>query len=129
MRIAVSGISREDAVRKIEDVLHIEAVSPDFVEDMYPVIDYAAVTYADQKGNDVIFDGCVLDVLKDYSGAGYNDVIEQIVINSIATLDKVIVIKKDLPLERLSLYNGFAEMFPGKFQFAYSASDLEISIN
>ena len=129
MRIAISGREREDAVRKVEGVLHCTAVKPKFIEDMHPIIDYAAITYADIKGNDVIFDGSVLDVFRSYSGEGYNDVIEQIAINSLATLDKVVVIKKELSLEELKVYNEFASMFPDKFIFAYSASDLEISLN
>lgn len=129
MRIAITGAGREGAVEKIENVFNSKAVKPEFVSESYPIIDYAAVTYVDYPDKrNVAFDGCVLDVIKDYTGEGYNDVIEQIAISSLSTLDQVVVITKDLTPEALKMYKEFADMLPDKFVLYHSEKDFEVTL-
>lgn len=129
MRISISGVDRKKAVEMLEQKLNVNAIVPFMESKDYAILDYAAETYKYFGNKDVVFDGSVLDAIRDFGDSGFNDLQEQIVLNSLSNLDRVYVI---LPVtdsdDNVSYknYRTYAELCPNKVFIIHSEKEIEL---
>ena len=116
MRIAICGPLKEEAISKVENVFKTDVKLP-FRED---IIDTAAETYKYFNEDDVVFSGSAFDYLTKESTEGYDDVYEQIAINSLENLNYIAVITTDMDKKQLKMYMDYQKLFPEKI-YLYSS--------
>lgn len=125
MRIAIVGPHKDEAISKAEQVFHVEVKHPWKEE----IIDCAAETYKYLDENDVIFEGSPFDFLAGDSLEGYDDVYEQICLNSLENVDYIAVIAMDMDRRQLKIYKEYQKLFPEKFYIYSSPVEFEIRMN
>lgn len=125
MRIAIVGPHKDEVISKAEQAFHIEAKHPWNEE----IIDYASETYKYQDERDVIFEGSPFDFLALNPTEGYDDVYEQICLNSLQNVDYIAVIAMDMDRHQLKIYKEYQKLFPGKFYIYSSSAEFEIIMN
>ena len=124
MRISICGPLAESAISKAEGVLGVSAKLP-WQES---IIDYAAETYKYFNEQNVIFKGSVFDFLTSELNEGYDDVYEQIALDTLNNVDYIAVIAMDMNKQILKVYKEYQELYPEKFHIYTSPQEFEVTL-
>ena len=124
MRISICGPLAENAIAKAEDVLGVTVKLP-WQES---IIDYAAETYKYFNEQNVIFKGSVFDFLASELKEGYDDVYEQIALDTLNNVDYIAVIAMDMNKQLLKVYKEYQELYPEKFHIYLSPTEFEVTL-
>ena len=124
MRISICGPLAESAISKAEDVLGVSAKLP-WQES---IIDYAAETYKYFNEKNVIFKGSVFDFLTSELNEGYDDVYEQIALETLKNVDYIVVIARGMNMQLLKVYKEYQELYPEKFHIYSSPAEFEVTL-
>ena len=124
MRISICGPLAENAIAKAEDVLGVTVKLP-WQES---IIDYAAETYKYFNEQNVIFKGSVFDFLTSELKEGYDDVYEQIALDTLNNVDYIAVIAMDMNKQLLKVYKEYQELYPDKFHIYSSSEEFEVTL-
>ena len=124
MRISICGPLAESAISKAEDVLGVSAKLP-WQES---IIDYAAETYKYFNEQNVIFKGSAFDFLASELKEGYDDVYEQIALDTLNNVDYIAVITMDMNKQILKVYKEYQELYPEKFHIYLSPAEFEVTL-
>ena len=124
MRISICGPLAENAIAKAEDVLGVTVKLP-WQES---IIDYAAETYKYFNEQNVIFKGSVFDFLTSELNEGYDDVYEQIALETLNNVDYIAVIAMDMNKQLLKVYKEYQELYPDKFHIYSSSEEFEVTL-
>lgn len=124
MRISICGPLAESAISKAEDVLGVSAKLP-WQES---IIDYAAETYKYFNEKNVIFKGSVFDFLTSELNEGYDDVYEQIALETLNNVDYIVVIARGMNMQLLKVYKEYQELYPEKFHIYSSSAEFEVTL-
>ena len=122
MRIAITGPHKDEVISKVESALNTEARKP--WEDT--IISTAAELYKDLSFQHVVFYGSPFDFLAKSEGEGYDDVYEQIAINSLDEIDYLAVITMDMDRNTLKMYEEYQKLFPNKIYLYSTPTEFEI---
>ena len=109
MRISICGPERQQAISKVEKQLNVEAKKPWEVNGSSTIIDYAAETYKYNGEKFVLFDGSPFDFLGKNDGEGYDEIKEQIAIDTLSNLNYIIVITTGMDKQLLKSYEEYAK--------------------
>ena len=124
MRISICGPLAENAIAKAEDVLGVTVKLP-WQES---IIDYAAETYKYFNEQNVIFKGSAFDFLASELKEGYDDVYEQIALDTLNNVDYIAVIAMDMNKQLLKVYKEYQELYPEKFHIYLSPTEFEVTL-
>ena len=124
MRISICGPLAENAIAKAEDVLGVTVKLP-WQES---IIDYAAETYKYFNEQNVIFKGSAFDFLASELKEGYDDVYEQIALDTLNNVDYIAVITMDMNKQLLKVYKEYQELYPEKFHIYLSPAEFEVTL-
>ena len=124
MRISICGPLAESAIAKAEDVLGVTVKLP-WQES---IIDYAAETYKYFNEQNVIFKGSAFDFLASELKEGYDDVYEQIALDTLNNVDYIAVIAMDMNKQLLKVYKEYQELYPDKFHIYSSSEEFEVTL-
>lgn len=124
MRISICGPLAENAIAKAEDVLGVTVKLP-WQES---IIDYAAETYKYFNEQNVIFKGSAFDFLASELKEGYDDVYEQIALDTLNNVDYIAVIAMDMNKQLLKVYKEYQELYPEKFHIYLSPAEFEVTL-
>ena len=124
MRISICGPLAENAIAKAKDVLGVTVKLP-WQES---IIDYAAETYKYFNEQNVIFKGSVFDFLTSELKEGYDDVYEQIALDTLNNVDYIAVIAMDMNKQILKVYKEYQELYPEKFHIYLSPAEFEVTL-
>ena len=124
MRISICGPLAESAIEKAEGVLGVSVKLP-WQES---IIDYAAETYKYFNEQNVIFKGSAFDFLTSDLKEGYDDVYEQIALDTLNNVDYIAVITMDMNKQILKLYKEYQELYPEKFHIYSSPQEFEVTL-
>ena len=124
MRISICGPLAESAISKAENVLGVSAKLP-WQES---IIDYAAETYKYFNEQNVIFKGSAFDFLASELKEGYDDVYEQIALDTLNNVDYIAVITMDMNKQLLKVYKEYQELYPEKFHIYLSPAEFEVTL-
>ena len=124
MRISICGPLAESAIEKAEGVLGVSVKLP-WQES---IIDYAAETYKYFNEQNVIFKGSVFDFLTSELNEGYDDVYEQIALETLNNVDYIAVIAMDMNKQLLKVYKEYQELYPEKFHIYLSPTEFEVTL-
>lgn len=122
MRIAITGPHKDEVIAKVESALNTEARKPwgD------TIIDTAAELYKDLSFQHVVFSGSPFDFLAKEEGDGYDDVYEQIAINSLDEIDYLAVITMDMDRNTQKMYEEYQKLFPDKIYIYSTPTEFEL---
>ena len=124
MRISICGPFAESAITKAESVLGVTVKHP-WQES---IIDYAAETYKYFNEQNVIFKGSAFDFLTSDLKEGYDDVYEQIALDTLNNVDYIAVIAMDMNKQLLKVYKEYQELYPEKFHIYLSPAEFEVTL-
>ena len=124
MRISICGPLAESAIEKAEGVLGVTVKLP-WQES---IIDYAAETYKYFNEQNVIFKGSVFDFLTSELNEGYDDVYEQIALETLNNVDYIAVIAMNMNKQLLKVYKEYQELYPEKFHIYLSPAEFEVTL-
>ena len=124
MRISICGPLAENAITKAEDVLGVTVKLP-WQES---IIDYAAETYKYFNEQNVIFKGSAFDFLASELKESYDDVYEQIALDTLNNVDYIAVIAMDMNKQLLKVYKEYQELYPEKFHIYLSPAEFEVTL-
>ena len=128
MRVAVVGPHRDGVISKVEEAFDTTVKKPWDIDDGASIIDYAAETYKYFNEYNVVFDGSPFDFLVKEDDEGYDDVYEQIALNTLDNLNYIVVITLDMDKSTLKMYKEYAKIYPNKFYFFTSYNDFELTL-
>jgi len=126
MRIAICGPRRKEVISKVEAALGTEARKPESVD--ATIIDYAAETYKDFESTNALFDGSAFDFLVNDYPEGYDDVYEQVALNTLENLTYIAVIAMDMDKDALKVYEFYQSIFPEKIYIYSTPVDFELRL-
>lgn len=124
MRIAITGPHKDEAISKAESVLKTTVKSP--WENT--IIDQAAETYKYFDESNVIFSGSPFDYLDVEQTEGYDDLYEQISIDTLANLDYLAVITMEMSKHQYDIYAEYQKLFPDKIYLYGSPAEFEVRL-
>ena len=124
MRMSICGPLAENAMAKAEDVLGVTVKIP-WQES---IIDYAAETDKYFNEQNVIFKGSAFDFLAFELKEGYDDVYEQIALDTLNNVDYIAVIAMDMNKQLLKVYKEYQELYPEKFHIYLSPAEFEVTL-
>ena len=122
MRIAITGPLNNEAITKAENVLNTKVKTPWGKQ----IIDCAAETYKYFDESNVIFEGSPFDFLTLDPVEGYDDLYEQICIDSLNNVDYIAVITMDMDKHQLDIYKEYQKLFPNKIYLYSSPVEFEV---
>ena len=122
MRIAITGPLKNEAIAKAEDVLNTTAKFPWETN----ILDYAAETYKYFNETNTIFSGSPFDFLALDPVEGYDDLYEQMSIDSLNNIDYLAVITMDMDKHQLDIYKEYQKLFPNKIYLYSSPAEFEV---
>ena len=124
MRIAITGPLKDEAIAKAERVLNTTAKTPWETK----IIDCAAETYKYFNEVNVIFPGSPFDFLAKEQAEGYDDLYEQICIDTLSNVDYIAVITMDMGRHQYNIYKEYQELFPDKIYLYSSPAEFEVRL-
>jgi len=124
MRIAIVGPHKDEVISKVEHVFNSDAKHPWNAE----IIDYAAETYKYFNEGNVVFEGSPFDFLALDPVEGYDDVYEQICLNTLDNVDYIAVIAMDMDRHQLEIYKEYQKLFPNKFYIYTTPVEFEVRL-
>ena len=128
MRIAVCGPHRAEVISNVESSMNTTAKQPWSVNGESSIIDYAADTYKYFNESNVIFDGSAFDFLAKSNAEGYDDVYEQIAIDTLSNLNYIAVIAMGMDNSTLNVYKEYQKLFPGKIYIYSTPAEFELRL-
>ena len=128
MRVAIVGPHKDEVISKVEYAFNTTVKTPWGVNENANIIDYAAETYKYFNENHVVFSGSPFDFIVNEDAEGYDDVYEQIALNTLDNLDYIAVITLDMDKNTLKMYKDYAKIYPDKFYFYTSYTDFELTL-
>lgn len=129
MRIAVTGPERSQVISQIEKAFNSQAKKPLEVLNNIPmIIEYAAETYKYENEVNVVFDGSPFDFLSKSEGEGYDDVYEQVAIDSLSNIDYIVVLTENMDSNTFKVYKEYYNLFPEKIKFFDELQEFEITL-
>lgn len=128
MRVAIVGPHKDEVISKVEHAFNTTVKTPWGVNENANIIDYAAETYKYFNENHVVFSGSPFDFIVNEDAEGYDDVYEQIALNTLDNLDYIAVITLDMDKNTLKMYKEYAKIYPDKFYFYTSYTDFELTL-
>jgi hypothetical protein len=124
MRIAITGPLSGEAISKAESILKVEVKKPW----QATILDQAAETYKYFNESNVIFEGSTFDYLTLEPAEGYDDLYEQICIDSLNNVDYIAVITMDMDRRQLEIYKEYQKLFPNKIYLYSSPVEFEVRL-
>ncbi len=124
MRIAITGPLKNEAITKAESVLNTTAKTP--WENK--ILDVTAETYKYFNENNVIFSGSPFDFLAGEPFEGYDDLYEQMSIDSLNNIDYLAVITMNMDKNQLDIYKEYQKLFPNKIYLYSSPTEFEVRL-
>lgn len=124
MRIAITGPLSGEAISKAESILKVEVKKPW----QATILDQAAETYKYFNESNVIFEGSTFDYLAIEPAEGYDDLYEQICIDSLNNVDYIAVITMDMDRHQLEIYKEYQKLFPNKIYLYSSPVEFEVRL-
>jgi len=124
MRIAITGPLSGEAISKAESILKVEVKKPW----QATILDQAAETYKYFNESNVIFEGSTFDYLAIEPAEGYDDLYEQICIDSLNNVDYIAVITMDMDKHQLEIYKEYQKLFPNKIYLYSSPVEFEVRL-
>ncbi len=124
MRIAITGPLKAEAISKAEHTLNVEAKTPW----QAAILDQAADTYKYFNESNVVFSGSPFDYLALDPVEGYDDLYEQICIDSLNNVDYVAVITMEMDRHQLDIYKEYQKLFPNKIYLYSSPVEFEVRL-
>ena len=124
MRIAITGPLKNEAITKAESVLNTTAKTP--WENT--ILDQAADTYKYFNETNVIFSGSPFDYLALDPVEGYDDLYEQMSIDSLNNVDYIAVITMDMDKRQLDIYKEYQKLFSEKIYLYSSPTEFEVRL-
>lgn len=124
MRIAITGPLSGEAISKAESILKVEVKTPW----QATILDQAAETYKYFNETNVVFSGSPFDYLALEPAEGYDDLYEQICIDSLNNVDYIAVITMDMDRHQLEIYKEYQKLFPDKIYLYHSPVDFEVRL-
>ena len=124
MRIAITGPLSGEAISKAESILKTEAKKPW----QATILDQSAETYKYFNESNVIFGGSTFDYLALEPAEGYDDLYEQICIDSLNNVDYIAVITMDMDRHQLEIYKEYQKLFPNKIYLYSSPVEFEVRL-
>lgn len=124
MRIAITGPLSGEAISKAESILKTEVKKPW----QATILDQAAETYKYFNESNVIFGGSTFDYLALEPAEGYDDLYEQICIDSLNNVDYIAVITMDMDRHQLEIYKEYQKLFPNKIYLYSSPVEFEVRL-
>ena len=118
------GPRRNEVILKVEDAFKSNAKSPS----ESTIINYAAETYKYFNEKNVIFKGSVFDFLTSELNEGYDDVYEQIALETLNNVDYIVVIARGMNMQLLKVYKEYQELYPEKFHIYLSPAEFEVTL-
>ena len=122
MRIAITGPHKDEVIARVESALNTEARKPwgD------TAIDTAAMMYKEFLGQHTVFSGSPFDYLYPELNEGYDDVYEQVAINSLDEIDYLAVITMDMDRNTQKMYEEYQKLFPDKIYLYSTPTEFEL---
>lgn len=124
MRIAITGPLSGEAISKAESILKVEVKKPW----QATILDQAAETYKYFNETNVVFSGSPFDYLALDPTEGYDDLYEQICIDSLNNVDYIAVITMEMDKHQLDIYKEYQSLFPDKIYLYSSPVDFEVRL-
>lgn len=124
MRIAITGPLSGEAISKAESILKVEVKKPW----QATILDQAAETYKYFNETNVVFSGSPFDYLALDPVEGYDDLYEQICIDSLNNVDYIAVITMEMDKHQLDIYKEYQSLFPDKIYLYSSPVDFEVRL-
>lgn len=124
MRIAITGPLKNEAITKAEGVFNTTVKSPW----EFTILDQAADTYKYFNESNVIFCGSPFDYLALDPVEGYDDLYEQICIDTLNNVDYIAVITMDMDKKQLDIYKEYQKLFPNKIYLYSSPAEFEVRL-
>ena len=124
MRIAITGPLNGEAITKAESVLNTTVKTPWG----NTIMDCAAETYKYFDENNVIFSGSPFDYLALDPVEGYDDLYEQMSIDTLNNVDYIAVITMDMDKHQLDIYKEYQKLFPNKIYLYSSPAEFEVRL-
>lgn len=124
MRIAITGPLKNEAIAKAELTLNTKAKEPW----EYTIMDQAADTYKYFGETNVVFCGSPFDYLALDPTEGYDDLYEQICIDSLNNVDYIAVITMEMDKHQLEIYKEYQKLFPNKIYLYSSPVEFEVRL-
>ena len=124
MRITITGPLSGEAISKAESILKVEVKKPW----QATILDQAAETYKYFNESNVIFEGSTFDYLALEPAEGYDDLYEQICIDSLNNVDYIAVITMDMDKHQLEIYKEYQKLFPNKIYLYSSPVEFEVRL-
>ena len=124
MRIAITGPLSGEAISKAESILKAEVKRPW----QATILDQAAETYKYFNESNVIFGGSAFDYLTPEPVEGYDDLYEQICIDSLNNVDYIAVITMNMDRHQLEIYKEYQKLFPNKIYLYSSPVEFEVRL-
>lgn len=124
MRIAITGPDKNEVIVRVEDILKTKVKEPA----KYEILDQAAETYKYFDEPNVIFCGSPFDYLALDPADGYDDLYEQICIDSLNNVDYIAVIAMDMDRHQLDIYKEYQKLFPEKIYIYSTPTDFEVRL-
>ena len=124
MRIAITGPLSGEAISKAESILKVEVKKPW----QATILDQAAETYKYFNETNVVFSGSPFDYLALEPVEGYDDLYEQICIDSLNNVDYIAVITMEMDKHQLDIYKEYQSLFPDKIYLYSSPVDFEVRL-
>ena len=124
MRIAITGPLSGEAISKAESILKVEVKKPW----QATILDQAAETYKYFNETNVVFSGSPFDYLALEPVEGYDDLYEQICIDSLNNVDYIAVITMEMDKHQLDIYKEYQSLFPDKIYLYSSPVEFEVRL-
>lgn len=124
MRISITGPLKNEAIAKAESVLNTTAKTPWESK----ILDQSAETYKYFNETNVIFSGSPFDYLGQESDEGYDDLYEQMAIDTLNNVDYIAVITMDMDKNQLDIYKEYQKLFPNKIYLYSSPTEFEVRL-
>ena len=124
MRIAVCGPHKDEVIAKVEGIFNTEVKTPWKEE----ILDQAAETYKYFNETNVVFSGSPFDYLTSDLKEGYDDLYEQICLDTLNNVNYIVVIAMDMDKATLKLYEEYAKLFPEKIYIYTTPAEFELRL-
>ena len=125
MRISICGPLKNEAISKAETALSTTVKTPWKAE----ILDQAAETYKYFNETNVLFSGSPFDYLALDPAEGYDELYEQICLDTLNNVDYIAVITLEMDKHQLEIYKEYQKLFPNKIYFYSSPADFEVRLN
>ncbi|MCM1218257.1 MAG: hypothetical protein NC548_27540 [Lachnospiraceae bacterium] len=112
MKIAICGKNRNEIINELKKEHDYPIIKTKNEMIQFPEMDYLISTYDCVDKQDVLFDGGVFDVYRNYIHTGHKILQEQLTLSYIQSMDKIIVDTKDMSTDIVNAVKEYEELYP-----------------